>query len=95
MDTTWTYLFTKGSKTLWVLLNKKFQLFTEEDQLVATRAKLAKLQEVAKLSEMKAVEVKKEVEVAVFNIDFIRRRDHAEEIFWRFPHQMTDYLMNT
>ena len=88
-------MFTKGSQTLWVLLNKKFQLFTEEDQLVATRAKLAKLQEVAKLSEMKAVEVKKEVEVAVFNIDFIRRRDHAEEIFWRFPHQMTDYLMNT
>ena len=95
MDTTWTYLFTKGSQTLWVFLNKKFELFTEKDQLVAARAKLVKLQEVAKLSEMKAVEAKREVEVAEINIDFIKRRDHAEEIFWRFPHQITDYLMNT
>ena len=95
MDTTWTYLFTKGSQTLWVFLNKKFELFTEKDQLVAARAKLVKLQEVAKLSEMKDVKAKKEVEVAEFNIDFIKRRDHAEEIFWRFPHQITDYLMNT
>ena len=95
MDTTWTYLFTKGSQTLWVFLNKKFELFKEKDQLVAARAKLVKLQEVAKLSGMKAVEAKKDVEVAEFNIDFIKRRDHAEEIFWRFPHQITDYLMNT
>ena len=95
MDTTWTYLFTKGSQTLWVFLNKKFELFTEEDQLGAARAKLVKLQEVTKLSEMKSVEAKKGVEVAEFNIDFIKRRDHAEEIFWRYPHQITDYLMIT
>ena len=54
-----------------------------------------KLQEVATLSEMKSVEAKKGVEVAEFNIDFIKRRDHAEEIFWRYSHQITDYLMNT
>ena len=81
MDTTWTYLFTKGSQTLWVFLNKKFELFTEENQLGAATAKLVKLQEVAKSSEMKAVETKKGVEVAGFYIDFIKRRDHAEEIF--------------
>ena len=95
MDTTWTYLFTKGSQTLWVFLNKKFELFTGEDRLAPARSKLVKLQEVTKLSEMKSVEAKKGVEVAEFNIDFIKRRDHAEEIFWRFPNQITDYLMNT
>ena len=84
MDTTWTYLFTKGSQTLWVFLNKKFEL---EDQLGAARVQLVKLREVTKLSEMKSVEAKKGVEVAEFNIDFIKRTDHAEETFWRYPQQ--------
>ena len=95
MDTTWTYLFTKGSQTLRIFLNKKFELFIKEDQLDAAWSKLANLQEATNLSELNAVEAKKEVEVAEFNIDFIKRRDHAEEIFWRFPHQITNYLMNT
>ena len=95
MDTTWTYLFTKGSQTLWGFLNKKFELFTEEDQLSAARAKLVKLQEAVKLAELTAVETKKDVEVAEFNIDFIKRRGHSEEMFWRFPHQITDYLIYT
>ena len=78
-----------------IFLNKKFELFIKENQLDAAWSKLANLQEATNLSELNAVEAKKEVEVAEFNIDFIKRRDHAEEIFWRFPNQITDYLMNT
>lgn len=72
MDTTWTYLFTKGSQTLRIFLNKKFELFIKENQLDATWSKLANLQEATNLSELNAVEAKKEVEVAKFNIDFIK-----------------------
>ena len=95
MDTTWTYLFTKGSQTLRIFLNKKFELFIKENQLDAAWSKLANLQEATNLSELNAVEAKKEVEVAEFNIDFIKRRGHVEEIFWRFPQHMIDYLTNT
>ena len=81
MDTTWTYLFTKGSQTLRIFLNKKFELFIKENQLDAAWSKLANLQEATKLSELNAVEAKKEVEVAEFNIDLIKRRGYVEEIF--------------
>ena len=95
MDTTWTYLFTKGSQTIRIFLNKKFELFIKENQLDAAWSKLANLQEATNLSELNAVEAKKEVEVAKFNIDFFKGRGHVEEIFWRFPQHMTDYLTNT
>ena len=65
---------------MWTV-DKKFELFTEEDQLGAARAKLVKLQEAVKLAELTAVETKKDVEVAEFNIDFIKRRGHFEEMF--------------
>ena len=81
MDTTWTYLFTKGSQTLRIFLNKKFELFIKENQLDAAWSKLANLQEATNLSELNAVEAKKEVEVAEFNIDLIKRRGYVEEIF--------------
>ena len=65
---------------------KTFYFFTEEDQLGVAKAKLLKLQEAAKLAELKAFEARKEVEAAEFNIEFIKRKGNVEEIFWRFPH---------
>ena len=67
-------------------LLKHFSLFFTEDQLGAAKAKLVELQEAAKLAELKAYEARKEVEAAEFNIEFIKRKGHVEEIFWRFPH---------
>ena len=65
---------------------KHFSLFFTEDQLGAAKAKLVELQEAAKLAELKAYEARKEVEAAEFKIEFIKRKGHVEEIFWRFPH---------
>ena len=77
-------IYTQDSEILVVLFN--FYLFFIEDQLGAAKAKLVELQEAAKLAELKAYEARKEVEAAEFNIEFIKRKGHVEEIFWRFPH---------
>ena len=66
----------------------------DEQQALVKKAKKGKRVLIQKLKEIKEIleEAELGVESAKFKVETIKRKNHIEEIFWRFPHLGTQIL---